>query len=84
MGLILQEVKPIKQLASQRKTSEGYLGRSQERFKNTEELSCQVLSPLKMPETKPETVPELCPDQDGLDGRGIQSSVPMTKNPSDS
>lgn len=83
MGLILQKVKPIKQLASQRKTSKGCPGRSQVWFKNTEELSCQVPSPLKVPETEVEMVPELCPDQDGLDAHGIQSSGPITKNPGD-
>lgn len=83
MGLLLQEVKHIKQLASQRKMSKDCPGRSQEWFKNMEDLSCQVPSPLRMTETEQETVPELCPDQDGLDAHEIQSSGLITKNPGD-
>jgi len=36
-----------------------------------------------MSETELKTVPELCPDQDGLDTYGIQSSGLITKNPGD-
>lgn len=53
-------------------------------MKNVEELSCQVLSPLKMSETELELMPQLCPDQAGLDAHGIQSLSLITNNLGDS
>ncbi|PKU49440.1 hypothetical protein llap_305 [Limosa lapponica baueri] len=80
LGQGLEEVKPTEQLDNQ---SKGHPGRFQEWFKNTKGLNFQVLSPLKMPETELEMVPELCPDRDGLDAHGIQSSDQIAKNPGD-